>query len=543
MKGGRRRTLIFATLVGLWAAFGLVAVPAILRAGDFVLLNEALGAGFSLDFILAQWHQIVVISSVAALALAGFATYLRSPAIVRRVVGEATPGDIGAIRALVCGILLASALWEDVASTADLPRDLLRPMGVMQLLYLLPVGFDHFAASASALSAFKWFTVATLFLGMIGWRTQIVLPIAVVCYLILGGLLRQYAWFYHTGLVPWYLLAIIAMMPSHLGFSVDRVLRERRGKVVEPDVPSIRFGWMRYSIWTGLALPYVMAGLSKLRNGGLDWWDADYFKFILYQGALRPMEFDFKTSLLLTSAPDWLFEMLAISAVAGEIVYGTVLFSRRARQVLPAVMLAMHVGILFLQNILFFDLILLQAVFYNFRPLLRRLRLRLSAPPASDLVGALGTGSPRPTLVLACFLTLFWVFRIEFYPITGMQMFSKKRGEPVVYEIARARLRSGEVIRAPIEDCIGAMADSRYRRILLMAFEPDDERVAGEFMDVCMRRWNASARRSAQMIEIELQLWHWYYLSQPTGPPYGIMMENRIFRPLAETPASAERGR
>jgi hypothetical protein len=235
--------------------------------------------------------------------------------------------------------------------------------------------------------------------------------------------------------------------------------------------------------------------------------------------------------------------MLAISAVAGEIVYGTVLFSRRARQVLPAVMLAMHVGILFLQNILFFDLILLQAVFYNFRPLLRRLRLRLSAPPASALVGALRTGSPRPTLVLACFLTLFWVFRIEFYPITGMQMFSKKRGEPVVYEIARARLRSGEVIRAPIEDCIGAMADSRYRRILLMAFEPDDERVAGEFMDVCMRRWNASARRSAQMIEIELQLWHWYYLSQPTGPPYGIMMENRIFRPLAETPASAERGR
>ncbi|MEX1055238.1 MAG: hypothetical protein WED81_04365, partial [Rhodothermales bacterium] len=168
MKRGRRSTYICLASIGLWLALGFLAVPVLLQTGNFALLDEALASGISLDFILGQWYQIVVIGAVASLALMGFSAFLNSPEHVRRTVGEATPGDIGAIRALVCGILLASALWEDVASTAALPRDLLRPMGVMQLLYLLPVGFDQFADSAQALAIFKWITVAALFFGMIG---------------------------------------------------------------------------------------------------------------------------------------------------------------------------------------------------------------------------------------------------------------------------------------------------------------------------------------------------------------------------------------
>lgn len=55
-----------------------------------------------------------------------------------------------------------------------------------------------------------------------------------------------------------------------------------------------------------------------------------------------------------------------------------------ARWVLPLTLLAMHVGILLLQNILFFGLILLQATFLNLRPLREALGHRRVLPFAFD---------------------------------------------------------------------------------------------------------------------------------------------------------------
>ena len=542
-------------LCGVWLLLGLLVVPAVLEsaiAGNSLpVLKKLLAstAGVSSEFLLQQWYQISYIGGAAILLLAGFAYVLKFPQAARRMVGEARPSDIGAIRVLVCAILLASTLWEDLASSAAVPRELIRPMGVIQLLYLLPIGFDRFAASPEALSIFKWFTALVLFLGMIGWRTRIALPIAAVCYLVLGGLLRHYAWFYHTGLVPWYLLVILALLPSHLGLSVDRRLAIASGKRVIADQPSPAFGWMRYAIWTGMALPYVMAGLSKIRNGGLDWWDAPYFKFILFQGALKPMHFDFDVSLLLTSAPDWVFEVLAFTAVAGEIAYGAVLFSRRARWIMPVSMFIMHIGILLLQNILFFDLIILQAIFFNWRPLLAKLGSlspkQLTAPNELSTLTPerLRLGNAGLSLTLCCALAFSWVFRIEFYPLTGMQMFSKKRTQPVAYEVPLAHLRSGQTVRAPIEECLASMADSRYRRVLEMAFVPNGEDVTAKFFDACMRRWNSNSSEGDQITSIELQLWHWNFLSEPDRPPYGRMIDRKIFISSPQVSAASSSAR
>ena len=77
------------------------------------------------------------------------------------------------------------------------------------------------------------------------------------------------------------------------------------------------------------------------------------------------MEFDWQVSLSLQAAPDFVFAFLGLSGVLGEVLFGLVLISRKARIVLPLAMAGMHVGIIFLQNILFFDLILLQAIFFD----------------------------------------------------------------------------------------------------------------------------------------------------------------------------------
>ncbi len=55
----------------------------------------------------------------------------------------------------MCGVLLLNTLWEDLASSAALPRGLIEPMGVIELLYELPISFARFASSETALQAFQ----------------------------------------------------------------------------------------------------------------------------------------------------------------------------------------------------------------------------------------------------------------------------------------------------------------------------------------------------------------------------------------------------
>src|SRR5213080_3528393 len=100
---------------------------------------------------------------------------LRRPAFFHRYVGEAT---LASIRVLTCAILLAHVMVEDLASTAWLPRRLVEPMGVLQLLYALPIGFRGFLASPAALSVFRAVRASPLRAGPAGCRARATLPLA-----------------------------------------------------------------------------------------------------------------------------------------------------------------------------------------------------------------------------------------------------------------------------------------------------------------------------------------------------------------------------
>src|SRR5690606_21919239 len=88
------------------------------------------------------------------------------------------------------------------------------------------------------------------------------------------------------------------------------------------------------------------------------------FKSILLTDALKPMHFNFGLSLHMTTWPAWIFTAMAVFAVATELVMGLVLVSRRARFIAPVMMAGVHVGIWLLQGVLFFDLIVIQALFF-----------------------------------------------------------------------------------------------------------------------------------------------------------------------------------
>jgi hypothetical protein len=332
-----------------------------------------------------------------------------SPGFFRRYVGGATPGSLGAIRMLTCLVVLVNTVLEDLPSIAMLPPETRVPHGLMRFVYALPIGFERLVTSEVGLWAFQLITEVILFLGVVGWRTRIVLPLATVCHFLLGGILRDYSFDWHQGWVPLYLMAVLSFTPCGDGWSVDRLRRVYRGwPVPEADRATAVYGWPRYVCWTVIAAPYVESGLAKLRFGGLSWWSASNMRNMLYESTLMPREFDWQLALHLAPAPDIVFSMLGFVSVVGEVSFGLVLFSRVARRILPIVTVMMHLGILALQKILFLDLILLQLAFVDFRETRMAIGKRLASRRGRIHVIDDGSSSSgrRAMRVLAC-LDLF----------------------------------------------------------------------------------------------------------------------------------------
>jgi hypothetical protein len=267
-------------------------------------------------------------------------------------------------------VLVCAALAEPVTSVVQLSPADRTPMGVMDFLYRLPLGFDALVRSETGLTALKALTVALLLLGAIGWKTRPVLLLAAICYLPLLGIVRSYSWLSHSGLVPFYVLVVLIFTRSGDGWSLDRLIAQWRDKPVpRGDVPAARYAWARYAVWVVIVMQYVAAGLSKLFNDSWRWWEGINLQTILYRDALRPGHGAHDLVLQLTWLPDWAFTLMGVMTIVIELGMALVLISWVARMIWPIKAVFKHVGIQLFQHILFWDLIVMQLVFYDWTKL------------------------------------------------------------------------------------------------------------------------------------------------------------------------------
>jgi predicted DCC family thiol-disulfide oxidoreductase YuxK len=435
MSMGRIRFLLvlMCVLAGLWIAFAKLVVPPLIesayRGESLPLLNNMIKGQHEnpLSYYFEKWDSLTLHYLLNGLGLWLLILAVSSPAFFRRFVGEATPGSLGAIRMWTCAILLLTLSWEDLASIALLPLELRQPegglrYGVMQYFYSLPIGFESFVTSGTSLRVFHWLTELILFLGVIGWRTRVMIPLGAFCAFVLVGILVDYSFFWHQNLVPIYLLFVLSCTPCGDGWSVDRLRKVYQGRPVrDTDRSSPIYGWSRYACWVVIALPYVGNGLGKLRNGGLFWWNATNMRSMLYYDTLTPREFNWAFSLYLAPAPDFLFAILGLFALATEVSFGMVLFSRIARRILPVMAMMMHTGIFLLQRILFLDLIMLQLVFFDFTRIRKMIGQWLEARRGriQVLYDGLCPLCRRTVRLLAC-VDLF--ARLEFLDFRGLDL-------------------------------------------------------------------------------------------------------------------------
>lgn len=593
-------------------------------------------AGTALAALDAAWIERQAFRVILPVILwALLAWVVTRPNFFRRAVGEATPGALGAIRALVLGRLLFMVLGEDLASLATIPESLRRQMGVMEVLFSLPLGLDQLVRSADALRLFQFAAAALLFLATIGWRTRVTVPLGGLAAFIIAGLLRTYSFFWHQDLIALYVTGVLSFTPCGDGFSLDRLIAVARGRAPRERAPAV-YGWARYACWVALALPYVAAGTSKLRNGGINWWNGTTMRRALLIDTLNPMQFGWTFSLDLAYMPDAVFTLLGLTAVGGEVLYGLVLLFPWARLVFPVMMGMMHLGIIFLQNILFMDLILLQLIFFDFTAVRKRIgrwlnarrgrldilfdgdcmlcrrtveimrRLDLferltftdfrhqpvaglspealardmhvvaegrvfrgfdayrqialvlplgwlvapflwlpgmasigprvyariaagrSAPLACDehcrvpAGGAPAAALPAPAraslrapfavAALASALLANWVYQIEFFPLTALQMYSSPvwgSREPLVFYRVLAHLESGDASKAAWDDVVGPYArNARYRGFLWNFYrDAKQEQRLRRFMTAVGDAYNRHVPSGHRVRQLEAQAW------------------------------------
>jgi len=386
MTWGRIRLWLVLMVIslGLWIVLAKLVVPAVIegayRGESWSFLNRMIRgqATHPVSEYIRDWDTVTIPVLLKGLGFWLVVLVISSPAFFRRMVGATTPGSLGAIRTLTCLILLLTTLIEDLPSIALLPTEMRRSLGMTQYLYLR-FGFEGLVTSETNLRAFQWLTALILFLGLIGWRTRLVIPLGALFTFVFLGILIDHSFFWHQNLVPLYLMIVLSFTPCGDGWSIDRLWKIAQGRTV-PDAGRLSpaYGWSRYACWVTIALPYVANGLSKLQEGGFYWWNATNMRTNLYGDTLNPREFDWALSLHLAHVPDIFLALLGIFALSSETLFGMVLFSRVARRIFPVAAVLMHIGIFLMQRILFFDLILLQLVFFDFTPVRKAIGARLA---------------------------------------------------------------------------------------------------------------------------------------------------------------------
>ncbi len=494
----------------------------------------AVALGFSLLLLLGSgWLK----SGGVKLVISGLGAAVLIGALVRifRTLDFSTPRFVNGtqrqlawIRILVCLAAAILTVIEDLPAIASLPVGMQSNYEFCRLLNLLP-GYSALLANPYLLGILQWSTAALLFLGLIGFRTRTTLFLGGLGFLLTQAILREYTYFFHSGLVLAYLALLLPWTPCAATWSVDRWLNPHNRP---PGAQSV--GFSVYACFAVMAVIYLLSGLSKLRGSGLDWFRGDNIEQKLVQDAMEPIFLDYKWKatlwLVQHHTPEFVFSIIGTAGLIAELGYVTVLFSRTAQIIFPVMAFVVHLGILLFQHILFLDLLILQLMFLDVDRCANFWRRRFSKN-SETARPQVSNGKPAPALsrvpltaaaVMIVAFLLGWVWRVEFYPLSSWHMYAApERKGPVFYYKMVATLDNGSSIAVLSRDYSPAvMPNSRFflRRVFHAGQRSKD---LDQFLAAYVQRRNRNLAFGSAISSIEVQRWRWNYVIAPNDPRFG----------------------
>lgn len=185
---------------------------------------------------------------------------------------------------------------------------------------------------------------------VLGWRHRVLAPLFAL--LLLWVLTYRHSWgmvFHTENLLALHVL-ILAITPAADAWSLDA----RRTTLPAPS-PDARYGWpIKLMCWV-VVLAYVLAGVAKMRNAGMDWlWGDELRNHIAMDNARKALLGDIYSPL---AAPllhlGVVFRVLALLTVVAELAAPIALIGPRMAAFWVVLVMGFHWGVLVLMMIMF----------------------------------------------------------------------------------------------------------------------------------------------------------------------------------------------
>jgi hypothetical protein len=259
--------------------------------------------------------------------------------------------NLGIARVLLAAILLrldGTTRFVGVAMASPafwVPIPLLRLLGLSQ----------------PGLAALEWWSYANVFLLCamgLGVFTRTALALLLPLQLYLESLPNCLGKVSHGTIPDLYALLFLALAPCDRGFALGALWRRARAAGTALGGPPLRLssfaGWPLDLLFVELAAYYCLAGLSKLRDAGLQW--ADGYTLQYYMLLKRTDGGRWLASHL------WLCTALSVSVLAFELSAPLGIL-RRWRPVVLGGGLLFHLGTWYFMDISFWPIVALYALF------------------------------------------------------------------------------------------------------------------------------------------------------------------------------------
>ncbi len=240
-----------------------------------------------------------------------------------------------------------------------------RPLPFVQLL-TLPFGWSEPPPDIFLLAIY-WMTVLTGIFSLLGLKTNFsLIPFSLGC-LWMQNYLYSFGRYHHPEALMMMALLVLALSPSGRVLSVDDLgrriqlhLKNRQFKAFNiVDEKSSFAGWPLLFVQWMFALIYLSAGLAKLTNDGLDWFNGYTLQFYLLTDGLR-----WGSDLGVWLAHNHTMAVLSsLLAVGFEATFFLVLIFPKLIWIYIPLGASFHIGIYLAQRAPFFQFIVLYAVF------------------------------------------------------------------------------------------------------------------------------------------------------------------------------------
>jgi predicted DCC family thiol-disulfide oxidoreductase YuxK len=254
----------------------------------------------------------------------------------RGMFAPQTPTYLGVCRMLMFAWLFVWYFITDFAYLAQYPAAMWEPVPLLSLLGLAD------QPSMTLVTTLKTLWLCSLFLSCVGLftRTSIATSFALGLYLLAAS--HSFHKINHSdaGL----LMAMFVLMLSRCGdgFSIDS-LRHAAMRGAKPILPSGEYRWPVQTVRIIWVLVFFLAGVSKLRIGGLDWMFSDSMSNLVMR---KQYSWEPPTSVawFFLDHP-WTLKAMSTGATMIELLAPLSLFTKWGRALVVPGMLIMQVSI------------------------------------------------------------------------------------------------------------------------------------------------------------------------------------------------------